>query len=633
MEAVLYGICMVYDVDAILNSFKFEVERYYIYDIRLYAHASARKEGTFELRNLVNHRDVMLTSNTTSFFWSRLGSVVYARRQYVYSVSQFRIVRLTRIALEILMLVRTQNPDLTMSASNSWRNPPAAIQVKYNLTTLPPNFVPTAQEQELLEMYETIKQYEKESARLKEEAARAKLEAAAAKYDEARHPASKKRKKKKRPVDDHLMEDLENQHGEEADDDDRSDADNADDDEEDLPVSLAERRAAKLAEWKEDAEDFRKEERQQEEMREKLLGNDQLGPDMQDVQITKRKRRDSETEEGKGDSLIGNIAQGTPPHDFSKKLDIKSLDGIVLFPNKDHTSHVWNPPVTASNPNDEALVFELDGFDVSKSNTGHANNTIAIKFMAPAESKRFSVNIAGPNHREYDSVVFHFNPRQFEKGGQLVLNNKQEGMWGQAVNVPLSRVPKIFGETSSSVIIQIHGDGFDVFIDGKHCARLEHREEIRSDGKLYLQFPATDDRGQVENWSLYKVWWGRKKLMAKDDLADVYGVNAYIGMHPKKLFIRGLAPIQSEIEIDLRRAQLERAFRNYGGDRGVTVTIPTQATFAFVECETEQLAHRALEEMSGEYDIKRARRSRMEALIDERAAAAGKTGKDSTEWD
>ena len=45
-----------------------------------------------------------------------------------------------------------------------------------------------------------------------------------------------------------------------------------------------------------------------------------------------------------------------------------------------------------------------------------------------------SINIAGPDHENFHSVLFHFNPRHYERGGQLVLNNKQEGMWGQAIN-------------------------------------------------------------------------------------------------------------------------------------------------------------------------------------------------------
>jgi Galactoside-binding lectin len=511
--------------------------------------------------------------------------------------------------------------------SSSWKNPPSALQVKYNVISLPEDFNPTQQEKELLEMYETMKQYEKEAARLKEEAARAKLEAAAARYEESRNPSSivkKKKTKKKNTDEDHLMENLRN--------DDEIDDDDSDDDDMESS-SFNERRVAKIDDSRDSLEETIKEERMKEELRFQMLGNDQLDDDLDGAYIKKRRRLDIESEENKA-SLIANITpHETPPYEFSKRLEIKSWEGVILFPNESNSGQSWTPPASASNPNEDALAFELDDFDISKTKVGNGRNTIAIKFMAPPESKRFSINIAGPNHGSYHSVLFHFNPRQFEKGGQLVLNNKQEGMWGQAVNVPLSRIPKIFGEISCTVIIQIHDDGFDVFLDDRHCARLEHRENISGQNKLYLQFPATDDRGQKENWSVYRVWWGYKNLMAKDDLVDIYGVNAFVGMHPKKLFIKGLSTIHTEAEIDLRRAVLERAFRKYGGDRGVLVTIPTNATFAFVECETEQMASLALEEKIGEYDIRRARRKRIEIIQEERAAALDKSGKTNTEWD
>lgn len=478
-------------------------------------------------------------------------------------------------------------------------------------------------------MYETVKMYEKEAARLKEEAARNKLEAAAAKYEESRQPVKKKKKKKKTKQQmDQAMEDAEHA----AQEEDADESEEESDEEDQQPVSLADRRAAKLAEFKKEDEESKKEEQRQEQLRAQLLGDGQksdeemdLGPSL----IKKRRRNDEESKV----SLIANITSNvTPPHDFSKKLEIKAWEGTVLFPRSKEDGSMWTPPESAFNPNDEALSFELDGFDLAKAKTGKVNNTIAIKYTAPVDSKRFSINIAGPDNHQYDSVLFHFNPRQFEKGGQLVLNNKKEGMWGQAVNVPLSRIPIIFGEKSSTVVFQIHEDGFDVYIEDKHCARLEHREVLKSGGKLHLQFPATDDRGNPEKWSLYKVWWGHKKIMAKEDLGDVYGVNAFVGMHPKKLFIKGLAAVKSEAEVDLRRAQLERAFRKYGGDQGVLVTVPTNATFAFVECDTEQMANLALEEMAdGEYDIKRARRKRHEALQEQRAAA--QQGKENTEWD
>jgi hypothetical protein len=49
-------------------------------------------------------------------------------------------------------------------------------------------------------------------------------------------------------------------------------------------------------------------------------------------------------------------------------------------------------------------------------------------------------------------------------------------------------------------MIQIHGEGFDVFLNKKHIARLEHRRQIPErkpgDKKIslfFLNFPATDD--------------------------------------------------------------------------------------------------------------------------------------------
>lgn len=145
----------------------------------------------------------------------------------------------------------------------------------------------------------------------------------------------------------------------------------------------------------------------------------------------------------------------------------------------------------------------------------------------------FSINIAGPDHNEFDSVLFHFNPRQFERGGQLVVNDKQTGVWGQAINLPLSQVPLIFGQTSITLQIQINGDGFDIFIEDKHCARLEHRKELPSKPcSLFLQFPSSDDYGSPENWIVYKTWWGNKAVIAKGDISGVPGVNSFNAIHP-----------------------------------------------------------------------------------------------------
>ena len=124
--------------------------------------------------------------------------------------------------------------------------------------------------------------------------------------------------------------------------------------------------------------------------------------------------------------------------------------------------------------------------------------------------------------------------------------------------------------------------------------------------------------------------------MAKEDVSGVAGVNQFNSMHPRKLFISGLSKIFTESDVDHRRAELERAFAKYAGQQGmVQVIVPTNSTYAFVEMETERLSEQALQEMAGTYRLNRARRSRHEALQEERALKE-KGGKESTaatkEW-
>ena len=122
--------------------------------------------------------------------------------------------------------------------------------------------------------------------------------------------------------------------------------------------------------------------------------------------------------------------------------------------------------------------------------------------------------------------------------------------------------------------------------------------------------------------------------MAKGDLSGIAGVNSYNALHPRKLFISGLTKIYKEADVDLRRAELERAFQKYAGARGAHVIVPTKSTFAFVEFETERQADLALSEMSQTYRLNRARRSKHEALQEERAAKEAASGKKpvESEW-
>ncbi|KAL3823179.1 hypothetical protein ACHAXA_010063 [Cyclostephanos tholiformis] len=381
------------------------------------------------------------------------------------------------------------------------------------------------------------------------------------------------------------------------------------------------------------------------------------------TKLIKKKRRADDDMGGASKaadiSLIANLAGGdsTPVHDFSKRLGMgtTSADGSVLFPppDGDDRRRSWCPPDAPRDFVDGCMELELTDVDPTFGDGGGAlppssvssgNNTIAIKFHAPKDSSRFSLNIATPDGRDgwYDNVLFHFNPRQFQRGGHLVLNDKTEKMWGNDVSVPLSTLPVMFGVDACTLVVQINEEGFDVFVEGVHCARLEHRRALpaaHDDGgggqrrpSLILQFPSSDDYGNPESWLVYRVWWGRKRSMVDPEKLDsVAGVKIHSAVHPRRLFVSGLTKLHTDPEIDLRRAELERAFRKYGGPTGaVAVSLQKNSTFAFVDVATEGLADLALLEMasSGRYRVNKARRSRHEALLEERAAREAAEGGD-----
>jgi Galactoside-binding lectin len=396
-------------------------------------------------------------------------------------------------------------------SSSSWKNvsSTAAHLQKYGLRPLTDEFVPTEEEKALLEMYEIVRSTERVAARLKEEAARNKLNARNEEYNKSLNETKKKRIKRKEAKKKKVPKVSDNQDGDEEVDDDELDDDDDDDENdgssEEDEEDMAERREARLEKMREEVEEAKLQQMQQDTKAAQLRAEHlSTTTDVADGPSIRRKRNMDMVNEPTS-SLIANItAAVTPPHDFSKNLELTD-NGKVLLP-VDADEFSWSPPEGVFAPNDGAFVTELDGFDVARAQAGMGNNTLAIKFMTPIESKRFSFNIAGPDHNDFDSILFHFNPRQREKGGQLVVNDKQEGSWGQAVAIPLSQLPLMFGQTSCTLIIQITGDGFDIFLEGKHCARLEHRKELPS-GKfdLVLQFPSTDDYGSPENWIVYKV--------------------------------------------------------------------------------------------------------------------------------
>ncbi len=268
------------------------------------------------------------------------------------------------------------------SSSTLWKNPSTANQAKYHLAVLPDDFEPTEEETALLEMYDTIKNFERQAARFKELKAREKLEAKDTEFKQTLAKKRKVRRKQKPKVEVGGAEDEDD----ESPSEDESDAGSEEADDE--QQTLEERRAAKLEKLRDEVETKQQamveQETREATMRDQLLAtNDdvELGP------MLKRKRLQERTDDGSA-LLTSLMKTQTPPHDFSKSLGLSAIKGKVLFPLTPDESR-WTPPSTAMNPNDGAYLVELEKFDIGEASNGKGNNTVAIKFNAPGDSRRF----------------------------------------------------------------------------------------------------------------------------------------------------------------------------------------------------------------------------------------------------
>ena len=342
---------------------------------------------------------------------------------------------------------------------------------------IPKSLLPlTKAEKSLLELYRTIKGYEKEAAKAASAAAQARLAAADEKFqqdlalqgrgkeegfDDTSDPKASpgnvdENGSSNQDMDASMMEPSSYQDS----------IDGVGKDQKDSSIKVDLKKAMKR----------KMEEQAQDNKRKELLASESTtASDAMDyVPKIQKKTKKSHYDEP-DTSLIANMeGQSTPLRDFSKSWGMSKVSGTQLYPDQINSpTSVWEPPQTASHPDEGCLELPLDGFDLRQASVGSGNNTVAIKFTAPSTSSRFSINIAGPNHDNYYNVLFHFNPRQFEKGGQVVINDKQLGIWGQGINIPMSRLGLMFGQTSNTLVVQINGDGFDVILDGQHCARLE----------------------------------------------------------------------------------------------------------------------------------------------------------------
>ena len=417
---------------------------------------------------------------------------------------------------------------------------------------LPSDFELTNEEKSLLEIYEQVRQFEREAARLREQQAKAKLAAAEEQFhkkqqakekevdedekiddevtedvdmepeaDKSLEPKPKKlsikikrptaKRKRSQEEEVELSQDDENdidgKDGEtESDQDEDDNEDEHDDAEEESFMDKEYRKSMKVKEKKKSKKEDEVAAREEEDRRrDQLLGYGGGDTGAVDSSALLKKKSKGEIALGDVNSLLhAAVSASTPPHDFSKRHGMdNNRDGKVVFPfrgtSEEDMAKGWSPPQDAKRPMDRCLEMDLPEFDAQlmTNKVGRPNNTLGIKFTAPFNSHRFSLNITGPNHtKDLTDVLVHFNPRPKERGGRLIVNDKQGGLWGKAVTLPLKTIPKMFGRHAVTLIIQISAEGFDFFVDNRHCARLDHRTPLpMGQCSLHLHFPSTDDYG------------------------------------------------------------------------------------------------------------------------------------------
>lgn len=277
--------------------------------------------------------------------------------------------------------------DKNTAEAPTWKNPSAATMQRCGLVPLPEDFEPTAEEKILLDMYETVRKYERQAKKIREESARKKLEASKMAFEQKQAPKKKRKRKKKDaelPEGEAGGSDDEGDDDEDGDDDDdeaeASDAEmsrakaagsDEDDDDEDAKAEREqeeyERREAKLERLRQEVEQKKQTaERKEEELRAEHLENED------DVMAGVSVRKKIKIAPAAASSLIKNLKPGaTPPHDFSTSYELQR--GEVMFPTEDmEPDEFWSPPEEKriSHPTEGALEIILDNFDLQAAENG-----------------------------------------------------------------------------------------------------------------------------------------------------------------------------------------------------------------------------------------------------------------------
>lgn len=157
---------------------------------------------------------------------------------------------------------------------------------------------------------------------------------------------------------------------------------------------------------------------------------------------------------------------------------------------------------------EKALEVTLPGF------LTEGRDTLVLTATVTASSEKYALNILplNPDDQNRDDpseILVHFNPRQYDRGGRVVLNNKTEGNWGRNDTAPLREKPPMFCLDHAQYVIQVTSTGFRFIVNGHVAGFFGCRTKPpAANDTLLLHFPPRDDYSNPHFWTIHSVWWG-----------------------------------------------------------------------------------------------------------------------------
>lgn len=167
---------------------------------------------------------------------------------------------------------------------------------------------------------------------------------------------------------------------------------------------------------------------------------------------------------------------------------------------------------------DYALDVRLPSLGLEPGNSGGGGDdpshlprdTLVVTASVPPDSPSYAVNLCPAEHGGGEEIWLHFNPRQFERGGSLVVDFKKDGEWVRGERRHLAPLPQLFGLERLQLAFHVSKDGVRVAANGFLFLQFGFRPESQAppahNDEAAVHLPTCDDKGAPFRWTVHNVW-------------------------------------------------------------------------------------------------------------------------------